>query len=201
MEGIMEREHDHSPVSRDHHAVEPSASDQVGEGVGGIGGTLAGAALGSAGGPIGALIGGIAGAVGGWWAGRSVSEAAAHYTQEDDNYYRSHYEADASRPRDLDYDRARTGYAAGHLAGMNPEYRDRDWDGIAPDIRAGWRDDVQGPWDRMEGSVRHGWEHARHRLGGLTENIGDRMEGGTDRLGSSTERTGERIDNRSERLD
>jgi hypothetical protein len=197
----MANDHDHSPISRDHHAVEPSAGDQVGEGVGGIGGTLAGAALGSAGGPIGTLIGGIAGAVGGWWAGRSVSEAAAHYTQEDDNYYRSHYEADAARPRDLEYDRARTGYAAGHLAGMNPEYRDREWGDVSRDIRAGWRDDQHGPWDRMEASVRHGWEHARHRLGDLAENTGDHIERGTDKLGGSFERAGDRIENRTDRMD
>jgi hypothetical protein len=197
----MPNEHDHSPISRDHHATEPSVGDQVGEGVGGIGGTLAGAALGSAGGPIGTLIGGIAGAVGGWWAGRSVSEAAAHYTQEDDNYYRSHYEADAARPRDVDYDRARAGYAAGHLAGLNPDYRERDWDTVSRDIRAGWRDDQHGPWDRMEATVRHGWEHARHRIGDLAENAGDHIERGTDHLGGSVERAGDSIERRTDRMD
>jgi len=197
----MPHDHDHSPISRDHHTREPSVGDQVGEGVGGIGGTLAGAALGSAGGPIGTLIGGIAGAVGGWWAGRSASEAAAHYTQEDDAYYRSHYEADASRPRDLDYDRARTGYAAGHLAGLNPEYRDRDWNEVSRDLRAGWRDDQLGPWDRMESRARHGWEHARHRIGDLVENAGDAVERGTDHLGGAAERAGDRIERRTDRMD
>lgn len=178
----MVEDRDHSPISRDHHAVEPSASDQVGEGIGGVGGTLAGAALGSPGGPVGTLIGGIAGAVGGWWAGRSASEAAAHYTEADDNYYRTHYDADASRPSEIGYDQARTGYAAGHIAGLNPDYRDRDWGDVSHDIRAGWREEVHGPWEELEARVRHGWEHARNRLAVLEDSAAERHERREDRL-------------------
>ena len=95
---MADRRHDeHSPVSRDHHAHEPSAGDVVGEGVGGVSGTLTGAALGSIGGPIGTIIGGIAGAAGGWWTGRSISEAAAHYTN-DEHEYRSHWDSYDNRP-------------------------------------------------------------------------------------------------------
>lgn len=195
------RDDDHSAISRDHHAKEPSAGDQLGEGVGGISGTLAGAALGSAGGPIGTLIGGIAGAVGGWWAGRSASEAAAHYTNDDDTYYRTHYEADADRPRDLEWDRARTGYAAGHIAGLNPDYRDREWNDVSRDIRSGWKDDQHGSWDHMEARVRHGWENAKNRMGSAAERAGDSIERGTDRMGGSIERAGDRIENRTDRMD
>jgi hypothetical protein len=196
----LPHDHDHSPISRDHHQVEPSVGDQVGEGVGGIGGTLAGAAIGSAAGPIGTLIGGIAGAVGGWWAGRSVSEAATHYTKEDDAHYRTHFESDTARPADVDFDHARTGYAAGHLAGLNPDYQGRDWDGVSRDIRSGWREGEHGSWDRMEASVRHGWEHARHRLGDLAENTGDKIENATDHVGGAVERAGDRIETRTDRM-
>src|SRR5215213_9390894 len=79
------------------HDDNPSVADQVGEGVGGIGGALAGAAIGTVAGPIGSLIGGIAGAVGGWWTGRAVSEAASALTEDDDRYYRSHYESSPNR--------------------------------------------------------------------------------------------------------
>ncbi len=66
--------------------------DEVGEAVGGISGVLTGAALGSLGGPVGTIIGGIAGAVSGWWAGRAISDAASHASDEDEAYYRSHYD-------------------------------------------------------------------------------------------------------------
>lgn len=196
----MTNDHDHSPISRDHHAHEPSHTDELGEGVGGISGVLAGAAIGSAGGPIGTLIGGIAGAVGGWWAGRSISEAAAHYTDEDDKYYRGHYESDTTRPVDLDYDRARTGYAAGHLAGHNPDYRGREWGDVSTDIRRGWKDDEHGAWDRMESRVRHGWERAKDKAGDLAEAAGDKIERATDHVGGGVERAGDRIENRTDRL-
>lgn len=176
----MDNHDNHSPISRDHHAKEPSHTDELGEGVGGIGGVLTGAALGSAGGPIGTLIGGIAGAVGGWWAGRSISEAAAHYTEDDDKYYRGHYEADTTRPVGVTYDRARTGYVAGHLAGTNPDYRDRDWTAVSTDLRRGWRDEEHGDWNQMEPRVKHGWERARGRLGDSERSAGH-VEGGTTR--------------------
>lgn len=196
----MTNDQEHSPIARNHHAHEPSHTDELGEGVGGISGVLAGAAIGSAGGPIGTLIGGIAGAVGGWWAGRSISEAAAHYTDEDDRYYRGHYESDATRPADMDYDHARTGYAAGHIAGNNPDYRGRAWDDVSPEIRRGWKDDEHGAWDRMESRVRHGWERAKDKAGDLAETAGDKIERATDHVGGGVERAGDRIENRTDRL-
>src|SRR5512134_1804778 len=65
---------------------EPTTANYVGEAAGGISGGLAGAAIGSIGGPIGTLVGGLAGVIGGWWAGRSIAEAAKDYGDEDDRY-------------------------------------------------------------------------------------------------------------------
>src|ERR671910_369029 len=75
------------------HDEPATTGDVVGEATGGVAGAAAGAALGSLGGPIGTIIGGLAGAVGGWWTGRAVSEAASTFNDEDDAYYRSHYES------------------------------------------------------------------------------------------------------------
>lgn len=83
--------------------------DEIGEAVGGISGVLTGAALGSLGGPVGTIIGGIAGAVSGWWAGRAISDAASHATDEDDAYYRTHF------------DTARGGMGSAGAVGMAPE--------------------------------------------------------------------------------
>ncbi|CAN5297016.1 hypothetical protein BH20GEM2_BH20GEM2_01490 [soil metagenome] len=152
--------HDHSPVTRDHHSDEPSAGDLVGEAAGGISGVLAGAALGSLGGPIGTIIGGIAGATGGWWAGRSISEAAAHYTEDDDSHYRAHYESQTDRPANLTYDRARTGYAVGHIAGRNPDYGGRRFEEVEPDIERGWSAEHGGDWNVMRDYARHGYERS-----------------------------------------
>lgn len=154
----MNHDPNHSPIDRDHHPVEPSAGDMVGEGVGGVSGALTGAALGSAGGPLGTLIGGIAGAAGGWWTGRSISEAAAHYTDEDDRYYREHYDSHPDRPADVDYERARTGYALGHIAGNNPDYRGKTFDEVEPHLRSGFTGEHEGSYDSVRPFVRHGYE-------------------------------------------
>ena len=79
---------------------DPTTADYVGEAAGGISGGLAGAAIGSLGGPVGTLIGGLAGVIGGWWAGRSIAEAAKDYSDVDDRYYRAHYESSGTRVGD-----------------------------------------------------------------------------------------------------
>ena len=147
-----------------HHDDNPSTGDLVGEGVGGAAGVLTGAAIGSIGGPIGAIIGGLAGAVGGWWTGRTVSEAASHFTHDDDAAYRTHYESSSARLADRSYDDVRPAYQLGHLAGKNPEYSSRSFDEVESDLRRGWTDDVRarhGEWDTVRPYARDAYERGR----------------------------------------
>ena len=151
-----------------HHDDNPGVGDHIGEAAGGISGVLAGAAIGSVGGPIGTIIGGIAGAVGGWWSGRAVSEAATRLTQDDDKYYRGHYEGSSTRLADRSYDDVRPAYHLGHIAANNPDYKERDFDAVEADLRRGWNDDMRskhGEWDSMRGYARHGFEYGRGRSG------------------------------------
>ena len=172
-----------------------ASDDVVGEATGGLAGAATGAALGSLGGPIGTIIGGIAGAVGGWWSGRAISEAASHYTEDDDAYYRSQFESrragGALRPdrepdlaadeRTSDIALARTegysgdyldyrpAYQLGHLAALNPEYASRTFEDVEPDLRRGWTADASerhGGWDEAREHARSAYERARHRLSG-----------------------------------
>jgi hypothetical protein len=94
------------------HDDNPSVADQVGEALAESAGWSAGATIGTVAGPIGTLIGGIAGAVGGWWTGRAVSEAASALTNDDDQYYRSHYESSPNRFADRGYEHVRPGVPA-----------------------------------------------------------------------------------------
>ena len=179
--------------------TEPSRSDDVvGEATGGLAGAATGAALGSLGGPIGTIIGGIAGAVGGWWSGRAISEAASHYTENDDAYYRSQFESrragGALRPdRDSslaaddrasdvalartegytgDYLDYRPAYQLGHLAALNPDYASRTFDDVEPDLRRGWNAGVterHGAWDEAREHARSAYERARNSLTGERE--------------------------------
>ena len=105
---VDDREVTAKPVRDDN----PTTADYVGETAGGISGGLAGAAIGSIAGPVGTLIGGLAGVVGGWWAGRSIAEAAKDYGDVDDRYYRTHYES-SGRARDRSFDDIRPAYQIG----------------------------------------------------------------------------------------
>ncbi len=144
------------------HDGDPTVADLVGEAAGGISGVLAGAAIGSLAGPIGTVIGGIAGAVGGWWGGRAISEAIERLTEDDETYYRQHYQrtSHGRRKADHGFDDARPAYQLGHIAGMNPEYRGRDFEEIEADLQRGWNDDVRnryGEWDAVRGYVEEGF--------------------------------------------
>ena len=141
-----------------HHDDHPGVGDHIGEAAGGISGVLTGAAIGSAGGPIGTIIGGIAGAIGGWWSGRAISEAATRFTHSDDDFYRSHYETSSSRLADRKYEDVRPAYQLGHLAGHNPDYANREWDAVEPDLQRGWTDDGTRKYDDLRPYVRHGYE-------------------------------------------
>src|SRR4051812_36439795 len=123
IDGKLERAKDAALGSHHGH---PTVADQIGEGVGGMSGVLLGAGIGSAAGPVGALIGGIAGAIGGWWAGRAVVEAASSLSQEDEAYFREHYDNVPNRAADRAYDDVRPAYYLGQIASHNPNFLERE---------------------------------------------------------------------------
>ena len=162
---------------------DPTTADYVGEAAGGISGGLAGAAIGSIGGPIGTLIGGLAGVVGGWWAGRSIAEAAKDYSQDDDRHFRTHYES--STLRDRSFDDVRPAYQIGHLASRNPDYRGRDFDSVEADLCRGWSDDVgarHGDWSSVRSYAREGYDRGSSTLGNAADRVATSLEGGVDNI-------------------
>jgi len=151
-------------VALGRHHSSPSTADEIGEAAGGISGTLLGAGVGAAAGPLGAVIGGVAGAVGGWWAGRAVSEAAEALTEDDDAYYRRHFET-SPRNADQSYGDARTAYFLGHIASHNPNFTAREFDEVEPELERGWSvgEGQLGPWMNARSYAREGYERGRER--------------------------------------
>lgn len=142
------------------HEGPPDTAGLVGHAAGGVTGALTGAAVGSAGGPVGTVIGTLAGALGGWWAGRAIAEAAEALTEEDEEYYREHYESKETGPADRAYEHARPAYHLGHVASRNPEWEGREWEEVEPHLRRGWSEDVSrhhGQWESMRRYVREGF--------------------------------------------
>ena len=163
------REQKDFTMMRPHSAPEGRGTDErvkadaenVGEAAGSFLGGVGGMAMGIAGGPVGLVIGAIAGAVGGWWAGHGVADA---FTDNDYEAYRAHYESSPDRPADRTYEQVRPAYAAGHLAGRNPDYANRSFDEIEADLQRGWTDDVakqHGQWPAVRGYARAAFERVR----------------------------------------
>jgi hypothetical protein len=185
-DALVDVDRDASDLRRD----DVNPGDEIGEAVGGISGVLTGAALGSLGGPIGTIIGGIAGAVSGWWAGRAISEAASHATNDDDDYYRTHYEGSRTATGAArTYDDVRPAYQLGHIAGRNPDYKSRSFDEVETDLRHGWSGDVtqrHGDWNEVRDYARHGYERSRsenilergaHKAADMVDDVKDRFDG------------------------
>lgn len=148
------------------HRSPPSHVDELAEATGGISGVLAGAGIGSAAGPVGTLIGGIAGAIGGWWAGRAVAEAASTLTQNDEEHFRSHYEAQPTRPADRAYDDVRGAYYLGQVASHNPNFTSREFVDLEPELERGWASfaDKYGSWKTVRPYAEEGFSRGRSRL-------------------------------------
>jgi hypothetical protein len=145
---IMERD----KLSEKARDANPGMGEQVGEAAGGLGGMLAGAAIGSAAGPVGTLVGVIAGAVGGWWAGEQAGRALEDWNTHEP-HYREHF--DAVDRRDVEWPDATVGYSVGHMAGHNPDYRDRSFSDIEPHLRDNWRYDRN--YEEMRPYVQEGY--------------------------------------------
>lgn len=135
----------------------------VGEAAGGISGGLTGAAIGSLGGPIGTIIGGIAGALSGWWAGHAIAEAAQRYDAQYDDTYRRHYAEWAGQNALRSYEDVRPAYKIGYLAGQNPEWRDRSFAAVDPELGRGWAQlsAGHGDWAHVRDLARDAFDRAR----------------------------------------
>ena len=159
------RDEGHTHAAGDEHVT---AGKLASEGVGGAAAGAAGMAIGALAGPIGMVIGGLAGVVGGWWAGKAAAEASHHYTPEVDSEYRNSYESSPKRIADRSYDDVRPAYQLGHIAGMNPDYADRDFDAVEGDLKRGWTDDLRsrhGEWDAARPFARDAYTRSRGAAG------------------------------------
>jgi hypothetical protein len=167
------------------HTGKPSLGDEVGEATGGIAGVLLGAGIGSSAGPVGTLLGGIAGAIGGWWTGRAIAEAAEKLSTEDEEQFRAHYESSNAAIADRSYEDVRGAYVLGHIASHNPNFTDREFAEVEPELARGWRECANPPCE---------WEQARAF-------VGEGYRRGAERRARTDRRTVERVEELERRLE
>jgi hypothetical protein len=142
------------------------AGERLSEATGGVAGVLAGAGIGSAAGPLGALLGGIAGALGGWWAGHAIADAAGGVTRADEAHFRAHYDSLAIRSADRNYDDVRGAYYLGQIASQNPNFLEREFTEVEPELERGWASyaDKYGSWTTVRDYASEGFSHGRSHL-------------------------------------
>lgn len=180
IDGRIERAKDAALGAHDDHA---SLGDELGEATGGISGVLVGAGIGSAAGPIGTLLGGIAGALGGWWAGRAVAEAASALTHEDEAHFRGHFDSLTGRPADRAYDDVRPAYYLGQIASHNPNFVERQFTEVEPELERGWSSygDKYGSWTTVRNYAAEGFSRGRSKLDDAARRARAQQEGRTER--------------------
>jgi len=178
LDGRLERAKDAALGPHDSH---PSHVDEFAEAAGSISGVLVGAGIGSAAGPIGALLGGIAGAIGGWWTGRAVSEAASALTHEDEAHFRAHFDSQPNRPADRAYDDVRGAYYLGQIASHNPNFTEREFTEVEPELERGWaaHADRFGSWPTVRNYAAEGFARGRSRLDDAARRARAEQEGRT----------------------
>lgn len=76
--------------------------------------------------------------------------------RQDDDYFRSHWEKTYTGGTYQEFDPA---YRYGESMKGNPGYRDKEWNDVEPELRAGWESkQPQSSWDKFKDAVKHGWE-------------------------------------------
>ncbi|WP_435011332.1 hypothetical protein P12x_002639 [Tundrisphaera lichenicola] len=122
----------------------------AGAAAGGAGGAVMGTILGlAAGGPLGAAVGVAVGTLAGAAVGYSVDYE--HHEQEFLDYHKSD-PARASQP----WERANPAYRYGWESHDRPEFRDKTYDHVQPDLQKGWTG--SGDFADYEPYVKHAWE-------------------------------------------
>jgi hypothetical protein len=157
-----ERDHeaDHEPDENADDVTRRAAGAE--DAVGATAGAHAGAVAGAAAGPAGVLAGGALGGLAGWLAGRRARDPQ-ELSSADDAFYRELHER-TTDTRKMPYEHVRDLYSLGHHLADHPEFGDRQWRDIEPELREAWtiaQRETWGEWPRASDYVRRGFEQGR----------------------------------------
>ena len=85
---------------------------------------------------------------------------ATAYADHEDAYRRHYTNTFADSGESYDY--YKPAYRWGHTYGTNPDYSDRDYAALEPEMRRGYEEKHgTGTWERVKDAVRHAFDHSR----------------------------------------
>lgn len=138
---------------------EKGAFERAGEAMGEVAGRVAGQFTDAAMNVTGAVFNSMASMLGNWWSGPEAQRAATSFGEQQDQECRRHFEA---RSSGRDYTTTRPLYQLGHVAGRNPDYRDRSYGEVEPELRRAWESSSDssryGRWDDVSAYVKFGFD-------------------------------------------
>ena len=149
-----------TPLSADEHKRVERSAGPVGAASGAVAG---GTAMTMVLGPAGTAVGAALGAVGGWWAGSAAKDAPYH--EADDRHYRTHYSETHRRGRA--FEDVSPGYYLGHIAARNPDFRDRPFADVEPELKRIWNADLRarhGEWSDVREYARAAYDRGARDL-------------------------------------
>jgi hypothetical protein len=127
-------------------------------GGGGIAGAAAGAVIGTAvGGPVGAAIGAAAGAVAGAAAADQIQDELDPKLEE--AYWQENFQKQPYYKVGDKYESYLPAYRFGWESASRPEYAERDFEEVEPELRKSW----EGDWDPVRSIVRDSFMRVRLR--------------------------------------
>jgi len=90
------------------------------------------------------------------------------YSTGFDSYYdqfHQHYQQNMGLSN-YSFEQCMPAYRQGYYMGIDPAYRDRDWNEIEPDARQAWeRSYPHTPWESFKHTVRYAWEQVKDAVG------------------------------------
>lgn len=140
-------------------AKDRGSFEQVGEAMGEAAGKMAGRMTDIAMDVTGSVFNSMASMFGSWWSSSEPTRAASTFGEEQDRACRQHFQSSAGRS---DYSSARPLYQFGHVAGQNPDYRNRSFKDVEPQLRQAWQATPDasrhGTWEDVSGYVGFGFD-------------------------------------------
>ena len=130
--------------------------EKTGEAVGEFAGRMMGKAGDTAVDLTGRMFDSMASVLGGWWSGDDARTAANGFGDEHERECRRHFDSTPARGS-MSYESTRPLYQFGHVARQSPEYRNRSFTDVEPELRRAW--------ESAPGSSRPEWSTVRDYVG------------------------------------
>ncbi len=77
--------------------------------------------------------------------------------------FKAHYEETYANT-DQAYADYEPAYRYGYELATQEEYQECDWSEVEADVREGWQEEGEGPWETFKGAVQLGWNEVQRAV-------------------------------------